>query len=466
MRARRWPILLLGLVMLVGTAVPRLAAAKKKRVVVLPFSGPLGSAARRGVLAGLKRKVIVISPKKFSNTADDLGADEETPEGLVGTCSKIRCDAVIKGSVRAAKRRRYKVVVTVYNGGTGTAIGRRAATVRGKGKVARAGTAIGRGCLRLVAKGRFAKAAPAPPPPPPPPTPVAKRDTSDIPVFKPTRRKGTDDDDDDDGRVSKSAAAGGSRDSLVDLSVSMGMAFRRYVLEGTDPLIVPNKYEGGMYPEFTIRADIFPLTPFIRGIGGGLGIGVAYTRHLTISTKPRDNADSTVDTSSQELFLDLKWRWGILARPTSPWVTVVGGFGMRDFSLGQNKILTSFNYRFLRVGLDGGFPLWTPLAALTVGFDVRPLLGIGEEAVQAFGSKTGGLGFSGRVGLSGIYRLSTGGVTYFVNFEYLRFTAEFTGLAAAEGGPYDNRDGFPDRQDASSGTDRFIRLWVGAGYSY
>jgi len=93
---------------------------------------------------------------------------------------------------------------------------------------------------------------------------------------------------------------------------------------------------------------------------------------------------------------------------------------------------------------------------------VRPLMAVGQEAVDAFGSKTGGLGFAGRAGVSGIYRLGTGGVTYFASFEYLSFSTDFAGLAQGIA----KRPGLPDRFDASSGSDRFIRLWVGGGYVY
>ena len=53
MRSKSW-LLMLG-VMLVIPTTPRLADARKKRVVVLPFRGPSSGAARRGVLMGLKR---------------------------------------------------------------------------------------------------------------------------------------------------------------------------------------------------------------------------------------------------------------------------------------------------------------------------------------------------------------------------------------------------------------------------
>lgn len=471
MRAHLWPLVVLGLALPALVAAPRPALARKKRVVVLPFSGPAGAAARRGVLMGLKRKTIGVSAKKFQSAADTLGVDETSAEGIAAACSKIRCDAVIKGKV-SKRRRRFNVVVTVYDGGTGQALGRRAAGVRGTRKVARAGAAIGKRCLKLVAKGKYraaaVAAAPAPEPAPAPtpapaPAPVARADTSDIPVFRPTRSKGrSDDDDDDDAGVSKGASAGGAREPLFDISVAVGMAFRRYVLEGTDTTIEPNKYEGGMYPEFTIHADLYPMAPFVKNLAGGLGFGLTYTRHITISTKPKDNADQTVDTTSQEFIADLKWRWIILSKPTSPVVMVNAGYGMRDFTLGANSILTSFNYRFVRIGLDGAVPLGTPFAAITAGFDVRPLMAVGQEAVDAFGSKTGGLGFAGRAGVSGIYRLGTGGVTYFASFEYLSFSTDFAGLE--QGIP--KRPGLPDRFDASSGSDRFIRLWVGGGYVY
>jgi hypothetical protein len=471
--------LLLGLlVAFAGTLKPRVANARKKRVVVLPFKGRYAKAARRGVLTGLRRKVRGVSAKRYRNAADALGVDETSGEGMVAACSKARCDAVLKGSVRKLRRRRYKVTVTVYNGGTGEAIGRRAATVRGRRRVTRAGAAIARRCLRLIRKARYRRGAPRPAEPDPPPAPatpepaapapVAKRtDTSDIPVFKPTRRKGRGDDDDDDdddeaGRVTKGAKAGGAPTSLFEISVALGMSFRNYELVGTDPNIEPNKYDGGMYPEFTIHADIYPLSPFMKGLASGVGIGATYTRHLTISTKPKDNADQTVDTSSQEVLLDLKWRWMILSKATSPWATLFAGWGMRDFTLGANAILTSLNYRFFRIGLDGGVPLGTPLFAITAGFDVRPLMAVGQEAVDSFGTKSGGLGFSGRAGLSGVFDVGTGGILYFASFEYLRFSTDFAGLEPT----VPKRPGLPDRNDPTSGSDRFIRLWLGVGYSY
>jgi hypothetical protein len=471
---RRWAMVLLGMLAAAMVMEARPAAAKKKRVVVLPFSGPRGRTAWKGVMQGMRRRVVAIPARKYSAAANRLGVNGRSPEGMVATCSKVKCDAVVTGKV-SKRRRRFNVVVTVYNGGTGAALGRRAAGVRGARKVGRAGAAIGRRCLRLVAKGRFKRGGAPPPPapePPPPepapapapaPAPVAKADTSDIPVFKPSKpARQEDEEEEEEGRVSKRATHRSKWDSIFELSFSIGLAFRRYELEGTDPNIQPNKYEGGMYPEFTLHADIYPLTPFVKNALNGLGVGVGYTRHISISTKPKDTPETEVDTTSQELLLDLKWRWTILSRVTSPQATIFAGFGMRDFNLAENPTLTSFNYRFIRFGLDGAVPLGTPLVALTTGFDVRVLMQVGQEAVDAFGSKTGGLGYAIRAGAAGKYHLSTGAIAYFVNFEYLRFTTDFAGL---EPGTV-IRAGLPDRTDASSGVDRFIRLWLGLGYAY
>lgn len=490
------PVLLCGVLLAVSLGSVRTVEARKKRVVVLPFSGPGGTRARSGVIKGLKKKAIILPLKKYTRTAKRLGVSAGSSSGMVATCSKVKCDAVIKGKVKR-KRRRYSVTVSVFSGGTGKLIGRRAGRARGARRTARVGVSLGRKSLALVRKGGFKRGgakpagrsweeeedsyAPEPKEPavaaaepstePEPASEPEEADTSDIPVFKPEKRRAgqasdaeeeESSEDDEDADISRRGSAGAYA-GLFDLSVGLGVASRSTELVGQDPSTAPNKYEGGMYWELTVRGDIYPMVPFVRGFARNFGLGVGYCRHLSISTKPKDS-DESVSTTSTELLLDLRYRWVFSQRPTSPLVSIFAGYGMRDFDLGENDTLRSFNYRFFRVGVEGAVPITTPLVAITAGFDARPLLAAGPETVDSYGDRSGGFAWSVRGGLSGKLDF---GVFYFFNFEYLSLSTEFSGLdpSMVRDDPaqpdYEPRD----RADPSSGSDRFIRLWVGGGYA-
>ncbi|MCA9671933.1 MAG: hypothetical protein KC503_40315 [Myxococcales bacterium] len=469
----RWRgILLLG-VALCALLIPLDADARRrrrrrryrrgggKRVVVMKFAGGRsGLRARNGFVRGIRRRTRLVSASRFVDRADDLGLDPNSPRGRSGACHKLKCHAIVRGSVRRAGRS-YVVTVTVYNALDGQAIGKRAARVRGARRLVRAGVALGRACLRLIGRGRIPSGAPAaapkpPPPTPPPPAPVARTPDPDPPPARVKKRRRNDDDDDDDGDGVRRSASRGSKAGLVSLGVSIGLSTRTYELAGANPA-QNSKYDGGLFPEFRLLADLYPLVPFVKNFARNVGIGVSYARHITISTKLPANSDE-VDTSSQQFIVDLRVRWAFLKKPTSPVALIRAGFGLRDFNLGANTVLTSFNYQFLQFGLDGYVPLGTPLIALHAGFDVRPLLKIGKEAVDSYGSRVGGLGFAVRAGAYGTHR---SGVFYFLTFEYLSFSAEFAGLDASQ-----VRGQTPDRAEATTGSDRYIRLWAGGGYRY
>jgi hypothetical protein len=256
-------------------------------------------------------------------------------------------------------------------------------------------------------------------------------------------------------------ADSGPRANLVGIGVGIGAVLRDFTLEG-DPSLPPHKYEGGMYPEIVLAADVYPLAPFVDNAANGVGLGLTYSRHLSISTTrqdPETDTEAAVDSSSWELLLDLKFRYIFWDSETSPSVAGFFGYGMRDFELAQNVTLTSFNYQFVRFGLRGIAPILTPLFAVEAGFDVRPVMKVGQEAVDSFGDKQGALAWSVRAGLSG---RTEWGVTYFATFELLRFSTEFAGLD--EG--VQIRDDWPDRADPTTGSDQFIRFWGGVGYAY
>lgn len=478
--------LVLSVGVLVGLALLGSEALAKKRIVVLPFSGRGGATARGGFVRGLKRRVRFVSYKRYRRTADRLGVNGRVAAGIVPLCSKLRCHAVVRGSVRR-RRRRYTVTATVYNGATGRAIGRRAATVRGRRRLRRAGAAIARACRRLISKGSYKRKVRKPIPvrkvdppdqPPPKPTPPVRRDPDlDGALAKRDRDRDRDRDrardrdrdrdydrdrdrDDDGGRVSRRRR--GKYEGLFDIGASIGLSTRTFELVVPQDGSKDRKYDGGMFPEFTLALEAYPLVLLTRGIARGIGLGVSYTRHISISTKLKTTnappaGDNAVDTTSDELMFNARFRWAIKDDLAGPVVYGFFGFGIRGFSLAQNVVLTSVSYQFLHLGAGGRIPLGSPFISLRAEASIRPLLKVGQEAVDSFGERSGGFAWSIRAGAYG--RLKNG-LFYFGTFEYLSFSMTFNGL-----NPADVRAGTADLALPSEGSDSFLRFWVGAGYA-
>jgi hypothetical protein len=448
----------------------------KKKVVVLSF-GPAGAAARNSLARALGKKTTQIAPATYQQTASQLGVNGEEPAGIAAVCSKLKCDAVIKGEVQK-QGRKVTLTVTVFNGGNGEALGKRQASVPGR-RLAAAGSAIGAQCAPLVGKGKAGKAPPPKPEPvaaKPEPTPQPeppKPEPEKVPEYKPDpepvakskgkKKRGEDGeegegDDEGGGTVRRGYSSGRTYGGLFDASVAIGMSMRAVQMDGAD------KYTGGMYPEIIIRADLYPLVLATKSFARNFGLGLSYANHLSISTKDKDG--TAVDSSSREFLLQLQYHWVFLDRDTSPEVTIFAGFGMRDFNLGKNSILQSFNPKFLRFGFEGFVPFATRYIGFAAGFDGRALLavGSGENTVTyRLGSRTGGYGIAARAGLGGSMPF---GLTYFLGFEFLRFSVSFAGLNAADP-PVTNIDtAAGDNPNPSTMADRYIRLWAGVGYAY
>jgi len=470
----RTHLILLSVATLAVTAVGEGTAAARKAAAVLGFSGPRASRVRQSYIQGLRTRAKVISARAFADTAQSLGVDGNSAAGRAAICAELRCHAVVTGRI-ARRGRRFTVTVSVYGGGTGRLIGRRSTRARGARRLARSGAALSRSSWALIRRGRLGSARaptpqPAQPEPAPDPTPPSG-DTgfsSASPAAEPAaqppeaevRRDGGERELDDLFAEDEDLAPEKPRRKMTaeifNVSASLGMARRSYELAGANAT-QNSTYKPGFFAEFTLRGEVYPAAAFTKTFFSHLGIGVAYTRHLSISTKLEGGTED-VSTKSEEMLLDALLRWPIFDSLTSPVIVGSLGWGFRDFDLATNTVLPSFNYQFLRFGAGGIVPLWTSLVAVEAGFDLRPLLKVGQEAINAYGEKEGGFAWSVRAGFSGRLDL---GLIYFATFEYLSFSTEFAGLPPETS----VRTGHPDRREATSGSDAFIRIWAGLGYA-
>lgn len=421
----------------------------------------------------------------------------------------MRCHAVISGRVKR-RRRRYTVVVTVHSG-TGKLLGRREASGRGARRLPRVGAALGRACRRLLRRARYRRRGrgavarrrrrrrrrrsppPEPQPPPaeqpapdggerggdfgyePPPKAGAAQPSAPAGKGEPDEQLALAADLDAEGdagepAVKKQAKSPSKLEGVFDLGVAVGLSTRSYELNAARPQD-QRKYDGGLFPEFTIRAAVYPAAFATRSFWRNLGVALSYTHHISISTKLPENPNNKtcgfggdIDSASQQLLVDAVLRWAFLDSwgETSPVLLGSAGFGLREFSLDRNNVLSTFSYKFMRFGAGLRFPLGTPLIALKAGFDLRPVFAVGQDAVDAFGAAQGGFGWAIRAGGYGEKNLSFGRIFYFATFEYQSFSTDFAGLDPKT---HPAQSCTPQLNVATQGSDRYIRLWLGAGYA-
>ena len=438
-----WGIMAGLLAACLPVGIPAAEAQTSRQVVVLPFKGAKANTARLSVIRGLKGKVSFVPLNMALETATERGLDPEQPEGIVSLCAHLEIDAVVTGKVDVPRRGRYRLTVTVVDGGTGMPVGGKSATVRRKKQLPRAGAAIARSLGPLLAQ-------------------------TSRPVAAPSEVEATGVKVDDVAADSASESEGrgpAGLGGLFEFSLGLGISRRDYRMEGDNPT-EDRRYNGGVYPEINFRLDIYPAAPFWNHfVGRNLGVGLAFAHHLSISTTKRDSggAQAQVDTGSLELLVDLLFRWPLFEdKSTTPVLKAALGFGMRDFTLDPNHVLPSFQYRFLRIGVDAEIPLMTPLIALKAGIDVRPILAVGQEALDALGEKSGVFALAVKAGLGG---KTSFGLFYGAMFEYQHFMADYAGRTE-----YLNKQWPTDapksmRIAPSSTTESYIRVWFLLGYA-
>lgn len=485
-------------------------ARPKHRVAVLNFSGNKTKAAHKAFLKAVRKRTRLISSKNYQRTAKRLGVEPQSEEGIAAVCAKLRCKAVIIGALKRLRRKQYQLVIRVHSG-SGEKI--QTIGVKKTKRVKAAAKALGQASLKLIAQGKV------------PPrdgnvdskgddsqpavvdiadgSTAAKTgdttgtadaanttDTADAAATANTSESPNASEGGEDPILSgskttpteapvaskkKEPSQDGPQSQRFSISLSMGMATRSFELRGADPT-QNSRYDGGIYPEFTLAAEIYPIAFFSQGFAKNIGLRLAYSHHMAVSTTVPDNGFD-LETSSQELLVDVRLNWPIFSKPTSPIIQAWFGGGFREFFLGEkacpsgvdksdptcvvNPVLTAFNHGFLSIGVGAVVPIFTPLFAVEASFEARPLLSVGEAAIQAYGERDGGFGFGVRGGFRGQHR---SGILYFLSVEYLSFSVDFRGLDQND--PQQRlRPGYPDRAEPTKGSDSYLRFWLGLGYA-
>ena len=487
-----------------------------KNVVILPFSGPRAEKGRKALIKAISSQINLIPHTTYREVAASIGVSGATSRGVKAVCRRLACHAVISGKVTKVGRK-YQLKIVVKNGRNGRVIGTASHVVRGRRLLHRAGFSVSAESLALIERTtsaasasrrrskrrartrrtyepRVARPAPAasapevqleeeasaevsdpmvyetqPGDPVVTESPPRRSDAVQPEVVEPTELQPAElEPAEIVERIEEEAAPRSpleatGKPQIFALAVGVGMARRDYRLEGNSAAET-SRYRGSVYPEVTVSGEIFPFAPWINNAMASFGIEGSFTHHLSISTELPNVGD--VDTSTMELRGGLFYDFDLPGWGGRTQIRARAGLGSRSFDLGENNVLPSFDYKYLQIGAEAGIPLGSQYIGVMVGGDARPILAVGQEAVDAYGSPGSKFGWSVGAGLFGALDLADRHqLRYFTRLELALFGADFKGLAA-DGIPSRSVQEFPDRQEATSGTDQFVRLWAGIAYAY
>ncbi len=412
-----------ALALAVGLMAPAVAAAQSEvpRVIVLRFAGPRADAAREAVMIEIASYVELVAEDQAVATAEAMGVDVSSPDGMARVVEEMGISLVVAGSVEG---RRGPLRLTVVNP-RGEPLARRdapypsdSATLGAAAVQAiedaqaelRRREAEARAAEQAAAAAAVAEAQPLPP------------DQLDPVQTEPE---------------TPSEPLGGWRQPVLQLLVGTRLRVETMDALGEDgrgPFFATDAY-----PELDAKVVVRPLASapdLSRGLylaaEGGVSLGIRYLGEL----------GDTRDMMSFRLRIDAGFGY------SGEVFEIVGmvGLGVDGVSLDQSDGFESYALTYLRPGALGRVQLFETYVVAELGLGGRVGLDAGSLAA-AYGP---GLAFGGVdlfLGLGGIVE----GFTYAARFGY-----SYVALGYDGAGP---------RFDAASGTHEAFEGRLLLGYS-
>ncbi len=475
--------------------LPRAAEArKKKRIVVIGFSGPRAASFQRTVTKLVKRRHRVIAGSRYSRKARRMKARRPTKRNVRRVLNRMNADGMLIGVV---KRRgpRYLLKVRLRAGAHGRFV--TTITVRSRGPKLR-GKALRTMRSRLLAAIRRLPRLRGED------EPRVAADGDDDDDDRRVAKRGDDDaddadDDDDDGAGDDDGASATAKKKDTDepepspltdeekadllvrgrgLDVSVGLTATKRTLSFTVSDGLANSPRGyrisnpvaGAY----VVAELYPLAFDLkkRSKSRNIGVSAVFDRVIKIqSTLAYTDAATMMRTTADLPTAQQRWGVGVVYRhnfgskPTSPTVKVSARYNRLQFTIDKTAAPTGVLVDIPNVDytyIDPGVAIHYPVSAK---------LAFNLEARFLFVTNTGEMQAADQYGTA-----SMSGYDADVGFEYkidarmsVRGGGRILGIAYDFDGTGDlvvNRDGDPSTVDVGGALDQYIGGYLTVGYLF
>lgn len=415
---------LLSVLAVVPTASAQ--ASSVPRVIVLRFAGPRADAARERVMIEIASYVELVDEEQAVITAEEMGVDVSTPEGMAEVVVAMGISLVVAGSVDG---RRGPTTITVVNPQGEALASETAPNPRDdRGEIARAAVAaIQAAQAELRRREEEAAAAEE--------AEAAARARAEAQAREAAAAQRLDPPEEDE----PEEPLGGWRQPVV--SALAGLRLRA---QTTDALAADGSgpfFATDAYPEIDLQLAVRPLAGandlsrgLYLGAQGAFSVGITYLGEL----------GDTRDMTSFRFRFDAGFGY------SGDIFEIVGmvGVGVDGVSLDQSDGFSSILFTYLRPGILARFRAVEDYLQVEMGLGGR--IGLdGGELPAAYGP---GLTFGGVdlfAGVAGVIE----GFTYAVRLGYAYMALGFDGMGGAI-------------FDADSGTDESIEGRFLLGYSF
>ncbi len=284
----------------------------------------------------------------------------------------------------------------------------------------------------------------------------------DRPKKKKKKNKRSRDDDQEDEDLSEAqlqAMLHSANRAAIRVDFGPSMVARNLSFNSNPIANPPRGYSNSPVPGARIAMEFYPLALRNRlGAAAGLGFGLDYDRTLSLSVRvpQTDGSVISLPTAQSRLFADLRYRIVFGNRATSPSLTVIAGYGRRDFTVDRVPLsatgivldMPDVGYRMFAPGLNGRFPV---ASAVALGVQARGLLVLDAGAIQTkqeYGQAT----------ITGVEANAYVDILLGARFA-VKVAADFALLGysfTGNGEQSNNRDMDPATKDVGGASDRYI----------
>ena len=393
----------------IGVVLPLMASAKPK-VALVAFDGDANGQVQDVVADLLEDEYAVTGPKQVNRTLNKLGFEAEmSDKQLKKLANELEADAIVRGDLSQNGKRKLLHVRLFVNGKKIRGFRVEFASVKSEkfkdalkakmieklsGEEKPAAAAVDEEDPSATKKGKKKKKGEEE---------VAAADGEE----KPKKKKGGDEeeaagdeesaDEDEDAKAKKRTAAAENEDDIDNelsesadvepqsergpnvpaIRVDIGGSASTRTLKFNSRVYeeAPNPYSNSLVPGARVSGELYPLAfgnPY--RIIAGIGVGGEYDQTLKLALKSTAQPGTEFPVTQKHWSIGLRFRIAFGNRPTSPTVTLGGGYFHRVFKVDRTGLmpgnildLPDVFYKGFNPGLEARIPIVRAVALVFGG---------------------------------------------------------------------------------------------------
>ena len=410
--------------------------AQDKKIAIISFTGIRSGQFYTIITNRLRNYYTVVSRRKITIAKRQLRIRRVTrPYHYKKIAKKLNISAFIKGRVFKAGRRWFLEIV-VINGSDGEILGRRRVAGRNLRKLKLATGSLIRRIRPLIDSSI----------PPKIERVVSKKERRGVVGLTPEQLQALEEETPwSKPKLTKEKVEVTEKEKVslkkrepssygyLSLYLAINGAYRDFSLPvdsaNTNIASVSNiSYKSGLFPEFSFGFSFYPAAIFTDSRLSGLGLQFYFSHHIYLRSVI-EGTQQEVSTKEYAYYIGTVYRLTLGSINIGAIIYFYFGYGRESFSLGKenNIVMPTFNYDYIKLGVDLYFPFGTHYIGMVIGGGYLGGFSIGEEASRAFseeGDSPTAHGFEFSLGLKGSL---VKGLKWYLGFDLIGFSTSYMG---------------------------------------